>query len=78
MLVVGIRLNPPLCHLDPPARHSKILYQYRIDRQTRRKELTCPKLLMRFTAAAAAETHCQAGAVAIATQRSFDWLDGVV
>jgi len=40
--------------------------------------LTCPKLLMRFTAADAAETHCQAGAIAIATQRTFDWLDEVV
>jgi len=34
-----------------------------------------PKELMRFTAADAAETHCQAGAVAIATQRasSIGW-----
>jgi hypothetical protein len=39
--------------------------------------LTCPKVLMRFTAADAAETHCQAGAVAGGTQRVFDWLDEV-
>lgn len=40
--------------------------------------LTCEKVLIRFTADDAAETHCQCGAMAICTQRTFDWLDEVL
>ncbi len=40
--------------------------------------LTCEKVLIRFTADDAAETHCQCGAAAICMQRTFDWLDDVL
>lgn len=40
--------------------------------------LTCEKVLLRFTADDAAETHCQAGAIALCAQRTFDWLDSVL
>ena len=40
--------------------------------------LNCPKVFMKFTADEAAETHCQAGAVARGAQRIFDWLDEVL
>jgi len=37
--------------------------------------LTCPKDYLLFTAEDAAQTHCQTGAMAVATERLFDWLD---
>lgn len=37
--------------------------------------LRCPKDYLLFTAQDAAETHCQTGALAVGTQRLFDWLD---
>lgn len=40
--------------------------------------MTCPKALMEFTAAEAATPHCQMGAMAVSSQRIFDWLDKAV
>ncbi|MBU4563995.1 MAG: alpha/beta fold hydrolase [Desulfarculus sp.] len=40
--------------------------------------MTCPKTLMEFTAAEDATPHCQMGAVAVSSQRIFDWLDKAV
>ncbi len=40
--------------------------------------LTCPKTFIEFTAEDAAETHCQCGATALASQRILDWLDEVI
>jgi pimeloyl-ACP methyl ester carboxylesterase len=37
--------------------------------------LTCPKTLMRFTAAEGAGAHCQVGAHRLAFGRIYDWLD---
>jgi pimeloyl-ACP methyl ester carboxylesterase len=37
--------------------------------------LTCPKTLMRFTAAEGAGAHCQVGAQRLAFGRIYDWLD---
>jgi dienelactone hydrolase len=37
--------------------------------------LTCPKTLMRFTAAEGAGAHCQVGAHRLAFARMYDWLD---
>lgn len=40
--------------------------------------MTCPKTLMEFTAAEDATPHCQMGAMAVSSQRIFDWLDKAV
>ncbi len=37
-------------------------------------ELTCPKTLLRFTAAEGAGDHCEIANRSLATQRMFDWL----
>lgn len=37
--------------------------------------LRCPKDYMLFTAEDTSLVHCQTGALAVATQRMFDWLD---
>jgi len=37
--------------------------------------LRCPKDYMLFTAEDTGLVHCQTGALAVATQRMFDWLD---
>jgi dienelactone hydrolase len=37
--------------------------------------LTCPKILMRFTADDGAEEHCQFGALLLSNHRMFEWLD---
>lgn len=37
--------------------------------------LRCPKTLMMFDQASAAQTHCQGGGVLLAQARLFDWLD---
>ena len=37
-------------------------------------ELSCPKELMRFTAAEGAGDHCEIGNRSLATLRMFDWL----
>jgi len=37
--------------------------------------LTCPKTMVRFTAAEGAGAHCQVGASRLAFARIFDWLD---
>ena len=42
------------------------------------EHLKCPKTLIEFTADDAAETHCQAGAVAVMAQKLLDWLDQVI
>lgn len=39
------------------------------------EHLTCPKTLMRFTAAEGAGAHCQVGAHRLAFGRVYDWLD---
>jgi pimeloyl-ACP methyl ester carboxylesterase len=50
---------------DPVARFAGRLYD----------ALTCPKELLRFTAAEGAGDHCEALARSLFHQRSFDWLD---
>lgn len=40
--------------------------------------LTCPKTLMKFTAAEGAGAHCEVGAGRLAYARIFDWLDDVM
>ena len=37
--------------------------------------LTCPKTLLRFTAAEGAGDHCEMGNRPLYDQRAFDWLD---
>jgi dienelactone hydrolase len=37
--------------------------------------LSCPKTLLKFTAAEGAEEHCHEGALTLFHQRMFDWLD---
>ena len=37
--------------------------------------LTCPKEFILFTAEEGAGLHCQMGAMLLAHQRIFDWLD---
>ena len=37
--------------------------------------LTCPRTLLRFTAAEGAGAHCQVGAHRLAFARIYDWLD---
>jgi hypothetical protein len=37
--------------------------------------LTCPKTLLRFTAAEAAGDHCEAWSRSVYFQRAYDWLD---
>ena len=37
--------------------------------------LTCPKTLMRFTAAEGADLHCEPLAPGLRNQRVFDWLE---
>jgi pimeloyl-ACP methyl ester carboxylesterase len=39
------------------------------------RHLTCPKTLIRFTAAEGAGAHCQVGAHRLAFARIYDWLD---
>ena len=39
--------------------------------------LTCPKTLIRFTAAEGAGDHCEASARSVYFQRAYDWLDGI-
>ncbi len=39
------------------------------------EHLTCPRTLMRFTAAEGAGAHCQVGAHRLAFARIYDWLD---
>lgn len=41
-------------------------------------ELVCDKRLITFTAVEGAEEHCNVGALTLAHQRIFDWLDDVV
>ena len=38
--------------------------------------LTCPKNLVRFTAAQGAGDHCEMGNRSLLNRRSLDWLDG--
>jgi pimeloyl-ACP methyl ester carboxylesterase len=40
--------------------------------------LTCPKMLIRFTAAEGAGAHCQVGATRLAFGRIYDWLDNIL
>ena len=40
--------------------------------------MTCPKTLLEFTAAEDATPHCQMGALAVSSQRIFDWLDNTL
>jgi dienelactone hydrolase len=40
--------------------------------------LTCPKTLLRFTAAEGAGAHCQVSALRLAFARIYDWLDDVL
>jgi dienelactone hydrolase len=40
--------------------------------------LTCPKTLLRFTAADGAEEHCQFGALLLSNYRVFEWLDATL
>jgi pimeloyl-ACP methyl ester carboxylesterase len=42
------------------------------------EHLTCPKTLMRFTAAEGAGAHCQVGAQRLAFGRIYDWLDNTL
>ena len=39
--------------------------------------LTCPKTLIRFTAAEGAGDHCEVSARSVYFQRAYDWLDDV-
>ena len=41
-------------------------------------ELSCPKELMRFTAAEGAGDHCEIGNRSLATLRMYDWLAATV
>jgi alpha-beta hydrolase superfamily lysophospholipase len=41
------------------------------------EHLTCPKTLLRFTAAEGAGAHCQVSASRLAFGRIYDWLDGI-
>jgi pimeloyl-ACP methyl ester carboxylesterase len=41
------------------------------------KSLTCPKKYILFTKEEGAEDHCHIGALSLANQRIFDWLDGL-
>src|SRR5262245_43148751 len=43
--------------------------------QTLFNHLTCPKTLLRFTAAEGAGAHCQVSALRLAFARIYDWLD---
>ena len=52
---------------DPVAAYAGRLYD----------ALTCPKALLRFTAAEGAGDHCEAWARSVYFQRAYDWLDGV-
>ena len=40
--------------------------------------LTCPKILLRFTAEDGAEEHCQLGALLLSNHRVFEWLDSTL
>ncbi len=40
--------------------------------------LTCPKQLLRFTAAEGAGEHCEIMNRSLLNRRAFDWLDGVL
>ena len=50
---------------DPVAAYAGRLYD----------ALTCPKTLLRFTAAEAAGDHCEAWSRSVYFQRAYDWLD---
>ena len=52
---------------DPVALNAKRLYD----------ALTCPKTLVRFTAAEGAGDHCEEAARSVYFQRAYDWLDDV-
>jgi len=41
------------------------------------RQLTCPKNYILFTEEDGAEDHCHIGALSLANQRIFDWLDGL-
>jgi hypothetical protein len=41
------------------------------------KLLTCPKNYILFTKEEGAEDHCHIGALSLANQRIFDWLNGL-
>ena len=53
---------------DPVAMNAKRLYD----------ALTCPKTLVRFTAADGADDHCEGSARSVYFQRAYDWLDNVL
>jgi hypothetical protein len=42
------------------------------------EHLTCPRTLIRFTAAEGAGAHCQVGAHRLAFGRIYDWLDNTL
>ena len=40
--------------------------------------LKCPKKYLLFTSEEGAEDHCHVGALSLANQRIFDWLDNIL
>jgi hypothetical protein len=51
------------------------LLDYNSLRITWDEALTCPKILMRFTADDGAKEHCQFGGLLLSNHRMFEWLD---